>query len=195
MTNTRKNQSIAFTPTTEQDLLELSDAFSTNVESANPKEVSDDFLVATVLGLKLNELESTDSLVSNMVFTEFALRRANACGAEHQDENTEIRLANRGAQSSAGNTLTVHGIVYETYAEILERAKAVKELNDALLELAETDSLENHNAAWRLVAGQSDQIVIDYCIWAYMKPCRKESLERANQTEKFVKELISRGTA
>lgn len=184
---------IAITLNTEQDLNALGDAFLGKTSGVDPLHVSDDYLVAALLGWHMRSSQLKSSRTSGYVFTEFAFRRTLAADATFTDEHSMIRANSLGTPSSTGNVLTINGISTGTNEEIINRIKVLeqrfKELEQKVLE---NEDSESDYSIWKFVAGFSDQEIIDIGIWAMLQSCIDELSNKEPCPADFEKELCSR---
>lgn len=96
MNTLKETPSIEITVTTEQDLMKLERAFLGDTAGVSPEDVSDDYLVAVILGWHMQNMKMQKTLASKYTYTEFALRRGLAAGGDFTDENSDLRTHARG---------------------------------------------------------------------------------------------------
>lgn len=195
MENENQNQGIAITATTEQDLLKLGPAFRGEFDELSPRDASDDFLVAALLGWHMRNTSRHTSLADGYVFTEFALRRTIASGETFTEKNSDLRAKAVGKASESGHILTVGGIGPQTPTQIEARVESLLSRFQQL----QTDSGEDMNAETdsairTLVASFSDQEIIDIGTWSMLQTCPKSeiNLEPPNV---YSDELMSRAVS
>lgn len=196
MTTNIHNEPIAITVTTEQDLMALDKAFLGHVPSHSLQDLSDDYLVASLLGWHMQNAKMPETKASKYAYTEFALRRGLAAGGDFTDENSDVRSLSRGVPSSPGHILTTNGINSQTLAEIENRIATLVRRYSDLYELATNESnAEVHAKTWRLVAGFSDQEIIDVGTWAMLAICDAASFAGEPYPVHVESELLSRARA
>lgn len=189
-----RNNHIAVTASSEVDLRALEKAFLGNVPQLSPSEVSDDFLVASILGWHMRNTEQRPSRVDGYIFTEFAYRRTIASGANFTDSNSDARTAARGNSSSSGNVLTLDGITDQTLAEIENRiASLLRRFEELEVQASKAVNQEADNLCWQLVAGFSDQEIIDIGTWSMLQTCETHSAADAPFPTDLKLEIERRG--
>lgn len=196
MNTLKETPSIAITVTTEQDLMKLERAFLGDTAGVSPDGVSDDYLVAVILGWHMQNMKMQQTLASKYTYTEFALRRGLAAGGDFADENSDLRAHARGVPSAPGHILTINGINAQTLAETKKRIATLVQLYDELYELAINEkSAEDHAKTWRLAAGFTDQEIIDIGTWAMLAICDKAKFVGEPYPHEFEAELLRRASA
>lgn len=194
MTEYIQNEPIAISVTTEQDLMALDKAFLGHATTQSLQNLSDDYLIASLLGWHMMNIKMPDTKASTYSFTEFALRRGLAAGGDFIDENSDVRSHSFGAPSTPGHILTTNGINSQTLTEVENRIATLVRQYSKLNELASNElSAEDHAKTWRLVAGFSDQEIIDIGIWAMLAMCDAAKFAGQPYPVLVEKEIVSRG--
>lgn len=158
--------------------------------------LSDDNLVASLLGWHMQNVKMPDTTASKYAYTEFAFRRGIAAGGEFTDENSDVRSLTRGKPSTPGHVLTLNGIDSQTLTDIQNRISALVLRYTDLYELAANEkNVEDHDKTWRLVAGFSDQEIIDVGTWAMLAICDTASFKGEPYPADVEAELLSRARA
>ena len=193
MTTTTHNPHTAITVSTEQDLMALDKGFLGSPSSEPLHKRSDDYLVASLLGWHMQNVKMPDVSASKYAYTEFAFRRGIAAGGEFSDENSDVRSRTRGKPSTPGHVLTINGIDSQTLTDIKNRIAALVRRYADLHDLASNETnVEDHDKTWRLVAGFSDQEIIDIGTWAMLAICDTASYKGEPYPAGVEAELLSR---
>ena len=194
MTTNILNEPIAITVTTEQDLMALDKAFLGHAPSQPLQDLSDDYLVASLLGWHMQNAKMPETSASKYVYTEFALRRGLAAGGDFTDENSDVRSLTRGVPNTLGHNLTSNGINPQTLSEIENRIATLVRRYSELYQLAVNETnAEDHAKTWRFVAGFSDQEIIDVGTWAMLAICDAACFAGEPYPADVESELLFRG--
>ena len=174
----------------------LEKAFLGNTPSQPLQDLSDDYLVASLLGWQMQNAKMPETKASTYAYTEFALRRGLAAGGDFTDENSDVRSLSRGVPGTPGHILTANGINPQTLVEIENRIATLVRRYNHLYELAANESFaEDHAKTWRLVAGYSDQEIIDIGTWAMLANCEAAGFAGEAYPAHVELEVLSRGRA
>lgn len=194
MNNNVAINGIAITLHTEQDLNALGDAFLGKTSGVDPHLVSDDYLVAVLLGWHMRSSALKSTKTNGYVFTEFAFRRTLAADKSFTDHNSEIRAQSLGEPSTPGNVLTIDGIDGQTNNQIRTRIATLEQrFKELELQAIKDADSETDNSTWSFVAGFSDQEIIDIGTWAVIQSCIPENAAVETYPTGFENEIDRRG--
>lgn len=179
MTEKKDVYRIAITADTQVALWALRPAFEGHLDVDDPTRLTDDHLVATLLGWHLRRKPGRIGAWGlKDALNEFEFRAAEDLDADWPDAELRRATQMRSTKSTPGYVLTIDGIDKRTPERIIARAQAVESILKKLevMEVRAAQRGEEESVALQFVQ-YSDQAIIDLCTYLFIQRWESDKLE------------------
>ena len=162
---------ISIDTTTEGKLRKLTEHFKGAV-SGDPERMSDDELLAVLLGWYFRNLPQPDRFELKSVMHAFLVRLWNSKN-EPQHGYWEYRQIasrhTRGSRHTGGNVLTPTGIRAETLDDMVFRVLSVFLMSESIQYTGGSDTGKGFEDHQLLLSVMPDQVIVDSCIYGELR--------------------------